>query len=81
MTVATISKPSQPITCHPDYNPCEPPNSECQFSFSSFKYICCQDRDDMKPPGKRAVMIRFLPYLCRMSKILQHIENIMWWDK
>ncbi|KAE9550922.1 hypothetical protein FO519_005858 [Halicephalobus sp. NKZ332] len=46
----TISRPSQPVTCHPDHNPCENPNSECQFSFSSFQYICCQDRDDVKPP-------------------------------
>lgn len=50
MTIATISKPSEPVTCHPDHKPCETERSECQFSFSRFQYICCQDRDDIKAP-------------------------------
>uniref|UniRef100_A0A914Z644 Uncharacterized protein n=1 Tax=Panagrolaimus superbus TaxID=310955 RepID=A0A914Z644_9BILA len=50
MTLATISKPAEAITCHPDFKPCGDEKAECQFSFSTFQYICCKDRDDMKPP-------------------------------
>uniref|UniRef100_A0A0N5ABY9 Cysteine protease n=1 Tax=Syphacia muris TaxID=451379 RepID=A0A0N5ABY9_9BILA len=52
MSVATISSPAVPLTCHPETNPCPVTgtNTECQFSFRSFMYVCCQDRDDVRPP-------------------------------
>uniref|UniRef100_A0A1I7YR85 Major sperm protein n=1 Tax=Steinernema glaseri TaxID=37863 RepID=A0A1I7YR85_9BILA len=49
LTVETISKPSTAVECHPDTNPC-PGEAECHFSFKSFKYVCCQDRHDIRPP-------------------------------
>uniref|UniRef100_A0A7E4VT06 Secreted protein n=1 Tax=Panagrellus redivivus TaxID=6233 RepID=A0A7E4VT06_PANRE len=50
MTIATISMPAHAVTCHPDHRPCELDVAECQFSFSTFQYICCRDREDVKPP-------------------------------
>uniref|UniRef100_A0A914DIQ9 Uncharacterized protein n=1 Tax=Acrobeloides nanus TaxID=290746 RepID=A0A914DIQ9_9BILA len=50
MSIPTISQPSHPVLCHPDYNPCQKESSECQFSFTSFQYVCCEDRNDVKAP-------------------------------
>ncbi|VDD88138.1 unnamed protein product [Enterobius vermicularis] len=52
LSVATISEPAAPLRCHPETDPC-PQNgaaTECQFSFRSFMYVCCEDREDVRAP-------------------------------
>ncbi|TMS39217.1 hypothetical protein L596_005778 [Steinernema carpocapsae] len=48
-TIETVSRPSMAVQCHPDSNPCSG-EAECQFSFRQFKYVCCEDRDDVRAP-------------------------------
>ncbi|CAJ0584299.1 unnamed protein product, partial [Mesorhabditis spiculigera] len=51
MTRALIGQPSKPHACHPEGMRCpKGHNEQCQFSFRSFRYVCCEDRADEDPP-------------------------------